>query len=52
MYNKSELSNENVNLVRPEDNFAIILLMLYGKKYIVNFRMDKVDITSRQNWLN
>ena len=33
-----------VNLVRPEDNFAINLLVLYGKKFIVNCRMDKVDI--------
>jgi len=33
-----------VNLVRPEENFAINLLMLYGKKFIVKCRMDKVDI--------
>ena len=33
-----------VNLGRPEENAAINLLMLYGKKFIVNCKMDKLDI--------
>ena len=33
-----------VNLGRPEDHFAINLLMLYGKKFIVNCRIDKVNL--------